>query len=83
MGAVTKLPRHNHWVDVGVKSPEPLIDVLIVCDYDGEPTVEMAFSQANGEWFLTGSEPLIRVRPNHWMHLPEPPPGLPKTEGLR
>jgi hypothetical protein len=72
MSAVAN-PHDNPWTDVGVHLPEPLLDVLIVYKFEGEPTVDMAFRRASGEWFLTGSEPLIRVSPTHFMHLPEPP----------
>lgn len=63
----------NQWIKTETDLPEPLLDVLVVIDFDGDPFVDMGFRRANGEWFLTGTEPLLSIKPTHWMHVPELP----------
>ncbi len=70
----------NAWINADKATPEPLLDVLIVIDRDDEPHVEMGFRRDNGQWFLTGSEPLIEVFPLCWMHLPALPQTRPVAE---
>lgn len=62
------------WVDVTLCLPVPLHDVLAAWrNDDGDPSVDVAYRRANGEWVLTGSDPDVLIQPTHWMALPEVP----------
>ena len=63
----------SQWIKTETHHPVPLIDVLVVIDFDDDPFIDMGFQRANGDWFLTGSNPLVPIKPTHWMHLPELP----------
>ena len=58
---------------VGAALPEPLDDVLVVYEFDGEPTIDLAYKCDSGKWVLVGSEPELSITPTHWMPLPALP----------
>lgn len=53
--------------------PEPLIDVLIVYEFDDEPGIDLGYRRANGQWCLTGDSVALPKPPTYWMELPPLP----------
>lgn len=61
-----------YWRPVWATLPMPLEDVLVVNSGQAgdKPDIDMAYLRTNAEWVLTGSDPLIVIKPSHWMPLP-------------
>lgn len=63
------------WVDASVTLPEPLQDVIVAHDFDGEITTDMAFVSLHGTWFLVGVDE-HEIHPILWQPMPALPANL-------
>jgi len=63
------------WVDASVTLPEPLQDVIVAHNFDGEITTDMAFVNLSGKWFLVGVDE-HEIHPILWQPMPALPANL-------